>query len=106
MWKVVCVTRSHDVAVLPELLQGVAFVFHLAGVNRPQDTQEFTTGNADLTQALCQAVCNIAQSTGKKVPIICTSSIQAGRDNPYGQSKLAAEYQHWHRRDDRHALGQ
>jgi len=89
--EVVCFTRSHDVAQLPQLLQGVEFVFHLAGVNRPQDPQEFTTGNADLTQALCVAVCDVAAATGKKVPIICTSSTQAGRDHPYGQSKLAAE---------------
>ena len=89
--EVVCFTRSHDVAQLPELLQGVDFVFHLAGVNRPQDPQEFTTGNADLTQALCRAVCDVTEATGRKVPIICTSSTQAGRDNPYGQSKLAAE---------------
>jgi len=90
-FEVVCFTRNHDVAQLLELLQGVDFVFHLAGVNRPQDSQEFTSGNVDLTQALCQAVCVLAQSIGKKVPIICTSSTQAGCDNPYGQSKLAAE---------------
>ena len=89
--EVVGFTRHHDVAELPQLLQGVDFVFHLAGVNRPQDPQEFTTGNADLTQALCRAVCDVATATGKKVPIVCTSSTQAGRGNPYGQSKLAAE---------------
>lgn len=89
---VVCFSRSHDVAQLPQLLQGVDFVFHLAGVNRPQDPLEFTTGNADLTQALCGAVRDVVSVTGKNVPIICSSSIQAGRDNPYGQSKLAAEH--------------
>ena len=89
--QVVCFTRSHDVAQLPQLLEGVDFVFHLAGVNRPQDPLEFNTGNVDLTQALYQAVCAVVQSTGKKVPIIYTSSTQAGRDNPYGQSKLGAE---------------
>ena len=89
--EVVCFTRRHDLAKLPVLLQGVDFVFHLAGVNRPQDPKEFTTGNSNLTQSLCQAVCTLAKSTGKKVPIICTSSTQAGHDNPYGQSKLAAE---------------
>jgi UDP-2-acetamido-2,6-beta-L-arabino-hexul-4-ose reductase len=89
--EVACFTRSHEVAQLPHLLQGVDFVFHLAGVNRPQDPLEFNIGNANLTHALSQAVCNIAQSTGKKIPIICTSSTQAGRDNLYGQSKLAAE---------------
>ena len=89
--QVVCFTRDDDVAQLPALLQGVDFVFHLAGVNRPQDPQEFVSGNVDLTQALCQAVGAVADATGKPVPIIYTSSAQAGRDNPYGQSKRGAE---------------
>lgn len=89
--EVVCFTRNHDVAELPQLLQGVDCVFHLAGVNRPEDPQEFVSGNVDLTQALCQAVCDVAAATGKKVPIIYTSSAQATRDNPYGQSKRGAE---------------
>ena len=46
-------TRANTLAELPALLDGVDWVFHLAGVNRPQDPAEFTTGNADLTQALC-----------------------------------------------------
>jgi len=89
--EVVCFTRNDDAVQLPVLLQGVDFVFHLAGVNRPQDPQEFITGNVDLTQALCQAVCALAETTGKRVPIVYTSSTQVGRDNPYGQSKLEAE---------------
>ena len=89
--QVVCFTRGDDVAQLPALLQGVDFVFHLAGVNRPQDPQEFLSGNVDLTQALCQAVGKVAESAGKRVPVVYTSSTQAGRDNPYGQSKRGAE---------------
>ena len=89
--QVACFTRGDDAAQLPALLQGVDFVFHLAGVNRPQDPQEFVAGNVDLTQALCQAVGAVADATGMPVPIIYTSSAQAGRDNPYGKSKLGAE---------------
>ena len=89
--QVVCFTRESDVAQLPSLLQEVDFVFHLAGVNRPQDLQEFIVGNAELTQALCQAVGVVATATGRKIPVVCTSSIQAARDNPYGQSKRSAE---------------
>jgi UDP-2-acetamido-2,6-beta-L-arabino-hexul-4-ose reductase len=89
--QVVCFTRDDDVAQLPALLQGVDFVFHLAGVNRPQDPQEFVSGNVDLTQVLCQAVCAMAEATGKKTPVVYTSSAQAGLDNPYGQSKRGAE---------------
>jgi UDP-2-acetamido-2,6-beta-L-arabino-hexul-4-ose reductase len=89
--QVVCFTRSHSVAALPDLLQGVDFVFHLAGVNRPQDPLEFKIDNVGLTLALCQAVIDISQATGKHVPILHASSTQVGSDNPYGKSKLAAE---------------
>jgi UDP-2-acetamido-2,6-beta-L-arabino-hexul-4-ose reductase len=87
----ICFTREHTTAQLPDLLQEVDFVFHLAGINRPQDPQEFVTGNADLTQALCAVVADVAAKIGKKVPVVYTSSTQAARDNPYGQSKRTAE---------------
>ena len=87
----VCFTRANNVADLPVLLQQVDFVFHLAGVNRPQDPADFTAGNADLTHALAQAIAAVADATGRKIPVIYTSSIQAARDNPYGQSKHQAE---------------
>ncbi len=89
--QVVPFTRDDEVTQLPTLLQGVDFVFHLAGVNRTQDPQDFVSGNVDLTQALCIAVSAVAEATGKKIPVIYTSSSQAGRDNAYGQSKHEAE---------------
>lgn len=84
-------TRENDVAQLPSLLQEVDFVFHLAGVNRPQDPQEFGVGNAELTQMLCQGVGAVVADTGRKIPVVYTSSTQAARENPYGQSKRLAE---------------
>ncbi len=72
---------------LESLLDQADFVFHLAGVNRPQDETEFKTGNTDLTE---QIVTHLA-STDKKTPVLITSSTQAELDNPYGKSKLAAE---------------
>ncbi len=89
--EVVCFTRKNDVAELPRLLEAVEFVFHLAGVNRPEDPKQFGVSNVDLTAALCNAVCLRVEATGKKVPVVLTSSIQAARDNPYGQSKFGAE---------------
>ena len=85
--EVVCFDRQHALSQLSDLLQGVDFVFHLAGVNRPQDPAEFASGNTDLTRALADA---LAAST-RPVPVIYTSSSQASQDNPYGQSKQAAE---------------
>jgi UDP-2-acetamido-2,6-beta-L-arabino-hexul-4-ose reductase len=65
----------------------VDFIFHLAGVNRPEHVEEFKVGNADLTQALCSAI----KSSGRKVSVLYTSSIQAEFGNAYGDSKREAE---------------
>lgn len=89
--QVACFTREQGPEHLPDLLRDVDFVFHLAGVNRPQDPTEFVTGNADLTRALSEAVASAAQAAGRKIPILHTSSIQAALDNPYGRSKREAE---------------
>ena len=89
--QVVYFTREHGVQQLPSLLHGVDFVFHLAGVNRPDDLGEFTVGNVDLTCALCGAVVDAARAGGRRIPILYTSSTQAALDNLYGRSKRGAE---------------
>lgn len=89
--EMVLFARENAPSDLTTMLEGVDFVFHLAGVNRPQDPQEFVSGNVDLTKKLCTALGELALITGKKVPVVYTSSIQAERDNPYGKSKRAAE---------------
>ncbi|KJK21044.1 capsular biosynthesis protein [Burkholderiaceae bacterium 16] len=88
-------TRANDLTDLPGLVAETDVVFHLAGVNRPEDPREFIRGNTDLTQEICRCVGAAAEASGKKIPIIYTSSIQAGRDNPYGQSKHVAEEALW-----------
>ena len=89
--EVVCFARGDDIATLPALLEGVDFVFHLAGINRPQDPREFVTGNLDLTQALCDAIASSVSPSGKPVSVLYTSSTQAANQNPYGESKRGAE---------------
>ena len=84
---VVPFTRANSIDDLPALLESVDWVFHLAGINRPQNSEEFVIGNTGLTQKLCAAI----KSSGKQVPVVYTSSIQAERDNDYGSSKRAAE---------------
>ena len=80
-------TREMTQDDLAEALNGASFVFHLAGVNRPQVLSEFTEGNTELTVRLCDLI----RISGQKIPVLYTSSIQVQADNPYGASKLAAE---------------
>jgi len=72
---------------LEQALAVVDVIFHLAGVNRPSNVDEFKTGNADLTENLCASLLSL-----KRTPlIVLSSSIQAAIDNPYGVSKRQAE---------------
>jgi UDP-2-acetamido-2,6-beta-L-arabino-hexul-4-ose reductase len=80
-------SREDGSELLSRLVAQADCIFHLAGVNRPQDPAEFKSGNSDLTQLLCNAVA----TSGRDPTIVYTSSIQADSDNPYGASKLAAE---------------
>jgi UDP-2-acetamido-2,6-beta-L-arabino-hexul-4-ose reductase len=72
---------------LAKLAGRAELVFHLAGVNRPKEEREFTEGNVDLTHELC----SLLAASNRHPPLILSSSIQAEMDNPYGQSKRAAE---------------
>jgi len=82
---------EYDVDTEPALLNQYAgkceFIYHLAGVNRPQEEQEFMTGNYGFTVTLLETL----QKYNNKAPILLTSSIQAELDNPYGHSKKAGE---------------
>lgn len=68
------------------------FVFNLAGVNRPQNPEEFMQGNFDFASTLL----NMLKNHGNTCSIMLSSSIQAtlqGRfgDSEYGRSKKASE---------------
>ncbi|MDR2043957.1 MAG: capsular polysaccharide biosynthesis protein CapF [Clostridium sp.] len=80
-----------DVDTREELLDAYCsdcgFVFHLAGVNRPQEQREFLEGNVGFLARLLESL----KKHGNRCPVMLSSSIQAARDNPYGQSKRAAE---------------
>lgn len=90
--EVLLYTRETAPETLAAYCRSADFVVHLAGVNRPQDPEEFTTGNTDLTRTLLAQL----RQSGNRCPVLLASSIQAsltGRyaGSPYGQSKRAAE---------------
>ena len=68
------------------------FVFHLAGVNRPENPEDFMRGNFGFTSKLLDTL----KKYGNKATIMLSSSVQAtlaGRfgDSEYGRSKKAGE---------------
>jgi UDP-2-acetamido-2,6-beta-L-arabino-hexul-4-ose reductase len=86
--EVLTLVREQDHATLCNLVTQADVVVHLAGENRPSNIQDFSDVNTGLTERLCQ----IIKTLDKVIPVLFASSIQAEQDNPYGCSKLAAEY--------------
>lgn len=79
--------RDQQTEDLPRLTDQADLVFHLAGVNRPTDPQEFQTGNEDLTRRLC----SVLSRRESHPPLVFSSSIQAATESLYGVSKRRAE---------------
>jgi UDP-2-acetamido-2,6-beta-L-arabino-hexul-4-ose reductase len=82
---------EYDIDTKEELLeqycQDCDFVFHLAGVNRPQNQEDFMKGNFGFTSTLL----DLLKKSHNTCPIVLSSSIQAKLENPYGVSKKAGE---------------
>ena len=80
-----------DPALLVEFCAKADFVFNLAGVNRPQNQDEFMQGNFGFASILLDTL----KQQKNNCPVMLSSSIQAsliGRyDNEYGRSKKAGE---------------
>ncbi len=78
-------------ALLDVFCRQADFVFNLAGVNRPQNAEEFMQGNFGFASTLLGAL----RKHGNTCPVMLSSSIQAtciGRyDGEYGRSKKAGE---------------
>jgi UDP-2-acetamido-2,6-beta-L-arabino-hexul-4-ose reductase len=70
-----------------EGLREAEVVFHLAGVNRPQDEEEFERVNVGMTREMVERLV----AWGRSPRVVFASSIQAQLDNPYGKSKRRAE---------------
>lgn len=81
-----------DPALLDDFCREADFVFNLAGVNRPQNQEEFMQGNFGFASTLLDTL----KKHGNTCPVMLSSSIQAtliGRygQSDYGKSKLAGE---------------
>ena len=76
-----------DKALLDTYCKECDFVFHLAGVNRPETEEEFMEGNFGFSSTLLDTL----KKYNNTCPIMISSSIQAELDNPYGRSKKAGE---------------
>lgn len=76
-----------DISLLTDYTKECEFIFHLAGINRPQKPEEFMQGNFGFTTTLLK----LLKSNDNRSPIMLSSSVQAVLDNEYGKSKKAGE---------------
>lgn len=78
---------DEDSSRLTQICKSADLVFHLAGVNRPDNENNYMSGNAGFTAELLKTLvgCN------NTPPVVFSSSVQATLNNPYGKSKYEAE---------------
>ncbi|GAB6091113.1 capsular polysaccharide biosynthesis protein CapF [Spirochaeta dissipatitropha] len=79
--------KETDIMLLDEYCAKADFVYHLAGVNRPEKQEEFMKGNFGFTSILLDNL----KKKNNTCPVLLSSSVHAELDNPYGQSKKAGE---------------
>ena len=93
-----CITEIYEYDIdstaeeLERYCKDCDFVFNLAGVNRPQNTEDFMRGNFGFASTLLDTL----KKHGNKCPVMLSSSAQAsltGRfgNSEYGRSKKAGE---------------
>lgn len=76
-----------DASLLDTYCADCDMVFNLAGVNRPENTEDFMQGNFGFASTLLDTL----KKHRNTCPVMLSSSTQAALDNPYGKSKKAGE---------------
>jgi UDP-2-acetamido-2,6-beta-L-arabino-hexul-4-ose reductase len=80
-------SKNDSIDILKAYVKEVNFIFHLAGVNRPENISEFYEGNSGLTKVIIDTLIE----DDKNTPVLLSSSTQSDLDNDYGKSKKEAE---------------
>jgi len=76
-------SKNDSLNILDAYLKECDFVFHLAGVNRPKEVDEFYKGNSNLTKYIVEKLKEFKKNT----PILFSSSTQATLGNDYGKKR-------------------
>ncbi len=90
--EIFCFDLDSEASALEEYAQKTDFVFNLAGVNRPQNNDEFLKGNCGFAKDLLE----LLKKHNNTCPVMISSSIQASLEgryagSDYGKSKRAGE---------------
>lgn len=78
--------KDSDLNLLDKYCAECDFVFNLAGINRPQNVEEFNINHSFLVELLERL-----KKNNNKCPVMLSSSTQALLNNEYGKSKKEAE---------------
>ena len=79
-------SRNDELFKIEKLVHKIDIIFHLAGVNKKVNKEDFYKGNISLIKKLCRII-----KINPKIIIYFASSIQVERNNEYGNSKKEGE---------------
>ncbi|MCW1949031.1 MAG: NAD-dependent epimerase/dehydratase family protein [Candidatus Shapirobacteria bacterium] len=85
--KILNFNRDTPFNFIEKNIERIDFIFHLAGVSRSNNTEDFYISNCDLIKSIV----DLLKKHKRSIPILMTSSIHALTDTDYGKSKKMAE---------------
>lgn len=85
--KLLLCNRDTAADLLEQYIEECDILIHLAGVNRPQNKEEYYTGNVGVTELIV----NLLEEKKKRIPIIYSSTVMTNRHEFYRKCKQEAE---------------
>ncbi len=79
-------SRKDSLSDLEGIIHKIDIVFHMAGINKKNNAEDFQKGNILLTKKLCEIL-----KKNSKTIIYFASSIHSDKNNEYGKSKKKGE---------------
>ena len=81
--KLLLCNRDTAADLLEQYIEECDILIHLAGVNRPQNKEEYYTGNVGVTELIV----NLLEEKKKRIPIIYSSTVMTNRHEFYRKCK-------------------
>lgn len=85
--EILMVSHTDSDALLEKYCKECDFVFHMAAVQRSENEEDFVEGNVGYTEK----VISYLNNSGKKCPVLYTTSIGIDKKSVFSDTKLAAE---------------
>ena len=100
-YSIITFSKSQTIDELEQLVHDSDFIVHLAGENRPKNSQDFDINNIQLTKNIC----NLITAQDRDIPIVFSSSTQDNEPSHNARNSLVQVNNETHHKIIKEVLG-